>query len=90
MRFDYTGIISLTADTGDHVAIFRPEIQLVVHGPRGSREVRALVDTGADEETIILGHQGFLDYFTATFIGEECALELEPNSYLPSTADVNH
>jgi hypothetical protein len=36
-----------------------------------------------EEETVILGHQGFLDYFTATFIGEECVLDLEPNSYLP-------
>jgi hypothetical protein len=39
-----------------------------------------------EEETIILGHQGFLDYFTATFMGEQCVLELEPNSYLPQLA----
>jgi hypothetical protein len=42
---------------------------------------------GTDEETIIRGQQGFLDYFTATFMGEECVLDLEPNSYLPRFAD---
>lgn len=38
----------------------------------------------ADEETLILGREGFLDYFTATFIGEECVVDLVPNSYLPT------
>jgi len=38
------------------------------------------------EETLILGHQGFLDYFTATFKGDEFALELEANSYLSEVA----
>jgi hypothetical protein len=146
MRFDYTGIISSAPDTGDPVVIFRPEVRIRVHGPIGSGDFLALVDTGADntilpqsiaqslgiplvhgrgpearafggqeialsyadvelelvhpakslqwparvfflaegEETLILGHQGFLDYFTATFIGEECALDLQPNSYLPT------
>ena len=147
MKFDYTGIISSAPDTGEAVVIFRPEVRIALHGPNGSGDFLALVDTGADnsvlpesvaralgiplvsgkgpaarafggqeialsyadvelelvhadarlrwlarvyflagdadEETLILGHQGFLDYFTATFIGEECALELEPNAYLP-------
>lgn len=146
MRFDYTTIVSSAPDTGELVVIFRPEIRLTVHGPLGSGDFVALVDSGADntilpvsiasalgipltsgkgptakafggqeialsyadielqlihaqgrlrwlarvyfaenadEETLILGHHGFLDYFTATFIGEDCALDLEPNSYLP-------
>jgi hypothetical protein len=29
------------------------------------------------------GHEGCLEYFTATFFGEECVLDLEPNGYLP-------
>jgi len=150
MRFDYTCIVSSAPDTGDAIVIFRPEVRITVHGPNGSGDFLALVDTGADntilsesiarvlgiplipgkgpgaqafggqdldlsyadaelellhaegglrwparvyflagdaeEETLILGHQGFLDYFTATFIGEECALHLEPNSYLPTIA----
>lgn len=40
-------------------------------------------DQSSDIDTIILGHEGFLDYFTATFSGELCELELEPNDDLP-------
>lgn len=147
MRFAYTGIISSAADTGEFIAIFRPEVRIVVHGLRGAREVRALVDTGADntilpesaaralgvpltratgpaaqafggqeialsyadvelelvhsdaqirwfahiyfrdgeedEESALLGQQGFLEYFTAVFHGDECVLDLEPNPSLP-------
>jgi hypothetical protein len=36
------------------------------------------------EKAVILGHEGFLDYFTAAFNGEDCFLTLEPNSGLPS------
>ena len=148
MRFDYTTILSSAPDTGEPVVIFRPEVRITVHGPKGSGDFLALVDTGADntilpeaiardlgipltagagpaatvfggqaimlsyadvelelvhadgnlrwlarvyfvadatsQETLILGHQGFLDYFTASFDGEQCALDLEPNPYLPS------
>ena len=35
------------------------------------------------EKAVILGHEGFLDYFTATFIGEDCVLDLEPNASIP-------
>jgi hypothetical protein len=150
MRFNYTTIISSAPDTADLVVIFRPEVLITVHGPKGSGDFLALVDTGADntilpesiahalgiplvagkgppatafggqeialsyadvqlelvhpdetlrwlarvyfvaddgdKETLILGHQGFLDYFTATFRGEECVLDLEANSYLPRVA----
>jgi len=40
-------------------------------------------DISEETEQAILGHNGFLDYFTATFDGEECSLELVPNSDLP-------
>jgi len=100
MRFDYTGVISASADTGDPIVIFRPEVRIRVHGPNGSGDFLALVDTGADNTILpesvaralgipvvpghlVLGHQSFLDYFTATFIGEDYALDLEPNSHLP-------
>ena len=148
MKLSYTGLISLAPDTGEPNLIFRPEIQVTIHGPRGSRDLLALVDTGADNtifpeatasalgipliptagpsarayggqaislsyahvelelileavrwqwyarvffaasaaqgESVVLGHQGFLEYFTATFFGDECALELVPNTELPS------
>jgi len=147
MRFSYTGLISLAPDTGEPTAIFRPEIPITIYGPLGSREIVALVDTGADntilpeaaaralgiplvpargpaarafggqaislsyadvevelvhsdaplrwtaqvffmsmgadDETVVLGHQGFLEYFTAMFIGDECVLDLVPNADLP-------
>jgi len=152
MRFNYTTIISAAPDTGELVVIFRPEVQITVHGPKGSGDFVALVDTGADNtilpesiardlgiplipgegpaatafggqemplsyadvqlelvhpdetlrwlarvyfvadggdrETLILGHQGFLDYFTATFSGDDCALDLKANSYVPRVAQL--
>jgi hypothetical protein len=39
---------------------------------------------GDNEKAVILGHEGFLDFFTATFIGEDCVLELEPNDGIPA------
>jgi len=148
MRFGYTAIVSLAPDTGNAVVIFRPEVQIRVHGPSGSADFVAPVDMGADnailpegiardlgiplrtcrgpaatafggqeiamsfadvklelgrpdgslrwlsrvyfvpddasQEALILGHQGFLDYFTASFDGDECALELTPNRHLPA------
>jgi len=147
MRFEYTGIISSAPDTGDAIAVFRPEVRIIVHGPKGHAIFRALVDTGSDntifparvardlgiavqqatgpameafgghritmsfayvdlqwihaeddlrwlahvyfastgeeQETAILGQDGFLEFFTAKFIGDEFALELETNNYLP-------
>jgi hypothetical protein len=35
-------------------------------------------------EGALLGHEGFLDCFTAVFDGEQCILELIPNSHLPT------
>jgi len=37
-----------------------------------------------EEEMIILGHTGFLEYFTATFDGKFGALTLVPNDELPA------
>ncbi|HEY3966669.1 MAG TPA: hypothetical protein VGM05_19055 [Planctomycetaceae bacterium] len=37
-----------------------------------------------DEESLILGHSGFLDYFTAVFDGEQEILTLTPNGDLPA------
>jgi hypothetical protein len=40
-------------------------------------------DFGGAEETLVLGHAGFLDYFTATFDGQHGVLTLIPNDDLP-------
>ena len=154
MKFAYTGIISSAADTGEFMVIFRPEVQFLIHGPRGTREIRALVDTGADntilpasaaralgiplkrttgpaaqafggqeialsyadvklellhpdarlrwlahvyfragledgEEAALLGQEGFLEFFTAVFYGDDCVLDLEPKFALAPIGDVN-
>ena len=40
----------------------------------------------AEDETVILGHSGFLDYFTATFDGKFGTLTLLPNDELPAVS----
>ncbi len=153
MRFPYSVNIgpAETGDavSGDAIAILRPEVLVLIHGPTGAESHYALVDTGADntilpssvaerlgismtncrgpearafggqkialtyadivleltddnscirwqaraffaesasesEDMVILGHQGFLDFFTATFDGEDCSVSVEPNSTLPT------
>ena len=37
-----------------------------------------------EDETVVLGHAGFLDYFTATFDGKSGTLTLIPNDELPT------
>ena len=78
---------------GQEIALSYADVDLeLVHADESLRWLAHVyfLAGDADEETIILGHQGFLDYFTATFIGEECALELKPNSYLPRATNINH
>jgi hypothetical protein len=38
-----------------------------------------------DEESVLLGHAGFLEYFTATFDGKLCILTLIANHEMPLT-----
>ena len=51
--------------------------------------LRAYFHETADDsdDTLVLGHSGFLEFFTASFIGEEFALELSPNDYLPTHSE---
>jgi hypothetical protein len=42
--------------------------------------------TTPEEEAVVLGHAGFLDYFTAIFDGKAAVLSLEPNDELPPAA----
>lgn len=153
MYFDYRPSIAVSPTTGEGIILLRPDIEVVVHGPLGSRIVTALVDTGSDlsvlplaaahvtgiivapsnqpqardfggsglsffegkveleifdprtgdalrwfteaqffdfgaaSETAVLGHDGFLNHFTATFDGEDAALELIANRTLPIAED---
>jgi hypothetical protein len=41
-----------------------------------------------DSETLIVGHEGFLDFFTAIFDGEQTTLTLEPNNDIPRITQI--
>ncbi len=75
---------------GQEISLFCADVELEL--ARADGRLRSLAHVyfpaaGMDKETIILGQQGFLDYFTATFMGEKRILDLEPSSYLPRLAD---
>jgi hypothetical protein len=38
------------------------------------------------QETLVVGHQGFLDFFTAVFDGQQVELDLAPNDDMPAKA----
>jgi len=81
-----------TAFGGQEIALSYADIEMELVHPNATLRWLArvyFVEGSADKETLILGHQGFLDYFTAIFKGEECALDLEANSYLPGIANVS-
>jgi hypothetical protein len=61
------------------------DVELELVHPAGNLRWLARVYFVAPEndDTLVLGHEGCLEYFTATFFGEECVLEFEPNRYLP-------
>lgn len=72
---------------GQGIALFCADVELeLAEGDERLRWPARVYFTAADahDETIILGRQGFLDYFTATFDGEACVLDLQANSYLPN------
>jgi predicted aspartyl protease len=141
MNFIYQLVLGYSAETGELMAVMRPEIPIHVMGPKKSRQFQALVDTGTDytilpksiaddcgiltvpgngppikvfggevlptsfgdvqfelrhdnvrvrwnarvqffefssaeDESLLLGHVGFLDYFDATFHGQKGMLTL--------------
>jgi len=75
------------AFAGGNVAVSAAEVTLALSD--GEDQVRWTTDVlccrfaRPEDEMVILGYQGFLEYFTATFDGENCELELVPNARLP-------
>ena len=65
------GDIELQITDGDEKAIWRTTVGFVDFG-------------STDDEVIVLGHGGCLDYFIANFDGEAAELVLTPNALLPS------
>ena len=78
---------SATAFGGSRIALETGEANLRIEADRESASWRATISffdfPTADEETVILGHAAFLDYFTAIFDGKAGVLTLLPNDELP-------
>lgn len=74
--------------SGGRLKIVYGEIEIRIERDQEAfswKTIVGFVDFGsADDEVIILGHGGCLDYFAATFDGEQAELELVPNALLPS------
>lgn len=74
--------------TGDKLTIHYGDVEFEISAGDETTKWRTtvgFVEFGTkDEEMIVLGHGGCLDYFTATFDGERAELELTPNALLPS------
>lgn len=73
--------------SGDRLTIHYGDVRLQIASGQETVEwisTVGFVEFGStDDEVIVLGHGGCLDYFTATFDGEHGELELKPNSLLP-------
>jgi predicted aspartyl protease len=73
--------------SGDTLTIHYGDVEVQItdgHEMIRWRSTVGFVEFGsADNEVIVLGHGGCLDYFTANFDGAEAELELTANSLLP-------
>jgi hypothetical protein len=73
--------------SGDKLTLYYGEVefQMAVEAESATwRTTVGFVDFGSsDDEVIILGHGGCLDFFTAKFNGESAELDLIPNVLLP-------
>jgi hypothetical protein len=77
---------SATAFGGQQIALSFAEVDLELSDQNGTAvrwRARLYFADFATENAVILGHEGFLDYFTATFFGSDCVLDVEPNDDLP-------
>ena len=74
--------------SGDRLKIFYGDVELRIESVQefvAWKTTVGFVDFGSvSDEVIIPGHGGCLDFFTATFDGENAELELVPNAFLPS------
>ncbi len=73
--------------SGDELTIYYGDVELEIAAQNKTvrwKSTVGFVEFGSsDDEVIILGHGGCLDYFTAIFDGENAELELVSNSLLP-------
>jgi hypothetical protein len=74
----------LTSFGGHQMEVSLGEVQLKIEDGtntvRWTTRVHFFEFGSTDQETIVLGHTGFLEYFTATFDGANQMLTLQPNN----------
>lgn len=92
---DFLGILIEAENTqsastfgGARIQLFLGEAMLQIEADeitaRWPTTVSFFDSASPEHETVVVGHAGFLDYFTATFDGLLCELTLIPNDQLPS------
>lgn len=64
------------------------EIRADSQAIRWQTEVKFLEFPSEEDEVLVLGHGGFLEFFTATFDGEQAELTLELNNRFPKSGHV--
>ena len=72
--------------SGGHLTLSFADIELAIHGDGEELRwpTRAYFDQNESaRDFLILGHMGFLEFFTAIFHGGDFTLELEPNEHFP-------
>jgi hypothetical protein len=72
---------------GQEISLSHADVELELTQDENSLRWRARVQffgsPDIEPETLIVGHQGFLDHFTAIFDGEQLTLDLQPNGDIP-------
>lgn len=90
VELDETATSQAAGISGDKLTIYYGEVEFQLGAVDAEvvwRTLVGFVDFGSpEEEVVILGHGGCLDYFTAVFDGELAELELTPNSILSPPA----
>jgi hypothetical protein len=88
ISLDYVAFERVTSYGGKtlHAKIVNATIELTggIDAIRWDAQIGFVTFDDPDDEVLILGHVGCLDFFTATFDGKSKWLELNPNDSLPA------
>lgn len=76
-----------TAFGGQQITLSYADVQLAIAeggvGLRWQARVQFFDFPDVEPETLVVGHEGFLDFFTAVFDGAQMTLDLEANEDMP-------
>ncbi|RPI85491.1 MAG: hypothetical protein EHM42_06670 [Planctomycetaceae bacterium] len=91
MKFCYQPALVACPETGEAEIIFRPVIPITIlltddiESIEWNMRVQFFKTENPADNQVILGHAGFLDYFSANFDGLNAILTLFSNESLPKT-----